>query len=261
MHLAVVTPGKTPPLDQNHPAIQLVGTDRFLYLANYLIDSGLNLEQAASHLQAIFHDEFDRNFRRPVKAGDVALARQILQHRVPSASLRFDMARWALTLSKEFRRMAGFVTRNAPHFDGEEARLMSENFNGFLSKRTFTSGYAFKGNITPAEMQSSFVLYPEGTLGSVPTQFATAEAALFEWCRQVPYQSRDRSLLGYAKYFGDEGLIIGLYRRCQEACAAPLPSFMTDEQKRYHEKMGLDCFWTLVEYINWLTHHNPVDQR
>jgi hypothetical protein len=261
MHLAVVVPGHTPALDQKHPALSVVSLPRFLYLANYHLDSGLSAEDTAKQMQVSFHDTFNKNFRRAVKASDVLLARDVLRHRVPSPVLRFDMARWALTLSQEFRRMAGFVTRNAPRFNEEEARLMSENFSGFLSKRSFASGYVFKGSITPAEIESSFVLYPEGAQGPIPNAFTTPEAAVYEWCRLIPYQQRDRSLTAYAKYFGDEALVDSLFNRCREACAAPLPSFMTDEQKRHHEQMGVECFWTVVEYINWLTNHNPVDGR
>lgn len=261
MHLAVVAPNAAPAVDRSTMAYAEVSKPQFLFLANYLLDAGHNVEQVTHELQMKFHDQWNRSLYRPVKGSDVLLARQILTERVPTPILRYEMAVWALTLSREFRRMAGFITKNAPQFTEAEADLLTERFQGFLSKRAFASGYGCKKRINRDEIISSFMLYPEDTKGEVPNRFATPEAAIFEWCRTVPFKTNDTALTAYAKYVGDAELIDRLQQACQAACAPPLPKFMSDEQKAFHAKMGDDCFWTMAEYINWLSHSNPMDVK
>ena len=247
------------PIDGEQPISQrsgyhLVSQTSFLFLAIYHLDAGKTEQQVAGVMQAKHHARFHTFLRRSVNEEDIKTARAIYNEMFPDAKLRACMARWALTLSKKFFLAITAVTDESAAQTQDTVDKVNALFQPYLAARTFHQGQGLRIKIDGEEIATSFAIYQAGPR----RPFLTPEGAIFHWCQTVPYQKYGTSLWKHVDYQGQTSLVTALLTRCLEGQAS-LKSYVTDEQRKKEHEKGNESFWMLVEYLNWLVHHNPLD--
>jgi hypothetical protein len=252
-------------------AIDVISRPNFMFRVNFHLDAGRSMMETIDLIRPIVEVEFKEVAGRTLRVEDIMAARSLYMSLFPNKALRFSLSMWTLTLSKTFFDGVMEVSKR-PEIDHHPyivngpqwADGTNELFQPYISSRVYRTTsdgslpVIFNGRVTPEDIASSLALHsPSYVRGSEIMSF---EAGVFHWARQNHFGFDQLGLQQHMEAIGLYGVYQGFVKWLGEVVERDyFGSHTADHKSKTHSQRQYELLEGIVQYLRWLTLHNPLD--